>query len=408
MTAMEDAHSRPALAAYASRGVALVFLATAFTAALHHTWFVQRLELANLDALFVLSGSQPKNNITIVEISDEDYKKPEMFGGTSPLKPALVRQLIRAIDDGGARAIGVDIITTEWPANPAEKLQTRAPVVWIRDGEEVGGDLHVDQMGGNGTALCQGPPALEQVDGVVREYFPYFNNGTIPSFTTVLKQVAQDPRTTCQTPNTTYYKPGESRYIGFIKDDSAFDWFSAETLITLSQAQGWSTQQAMKDRIVLLGGAYKDSRDRYATPRGEMYGVRILANILASEMTNTTVKEAGLAVFIMADLLLGFALITVGCYLPRPWSLPVTLFGAPVIVVVLNILLFAGWRYYLSFMPVVVGVIVHSIMEHFHQHRHLLRQHTELEKRHAFLQLELEKLRGPKPTERARQRGDEI
>jgi hypothetical protein len=58
-------------------------------------------------------------------------------------------------------------------------------------------------------------------------------------------------------------------------------------------------------------------------------------------------------------------------------------------------LLFVGWRYYLSFMPVVVGVIVHSVAEHVREHRHLLRERSRLQERNESLQLEVEKLRTP-------------
>ena len=267
-------------------------------------------------------------------------------------------------------------------------------------------------MSGDGKDLRQGPPALETVDGVARKYFPELslNNRAIPSFTTVLKQVAEDPKTTChgeQVPNTADNKPGESHYIGFLGGPSVFQHLHASDVIPLSAAPEWSQRQLLKDRIVLLGGTYRSARDKYATPFGDMYGVEVLGNILASEMTNATVKEAGLAMFIIADLLLGFGMITIAYYLPRFWSLPATFFGAPIIAMALNMLLFVGWRYYLSFMPVVVGVIVHSVVEHVHEHRHLLREHTRLQERHASLQLEVEKLRTPEPGSAAPQSGDD-
>jgi hypothetical protein len=409
---MENAPSRPGLVRYALRGAVLVFFATAITAALHHTWFVQRLELTNLDALLVVSSGHSANNITIVEISDDDYADKKMFGGVSPLKPAVVAQLIQAIDAAGARAIGVDILTADWPADSLQDLHVHAPVVWVRGVEEVGGTQRLDPiMGGDGHDLCQGPPALEEVDGVARKYFPELspNSSSVPSFTTVFKRVIEDPKATCngdQQPKPVDDKPGEPHYIGFLGGPTAFQILSARAVVAGSESPEWSKKQILKDRIVLLGGAYRFARDKYATPLGDMYGVEILGNILASEMTNATVKEAGLSVFIIADLLLGFGIITVAYYLPRPWSLPATLFGAPIVAVALNMLLFMGWRYYLSFMPVVVGVIVHSVAEHVHEHRHLLREHSRLQERNASLQLEIEKLRTPEPVGPAHQTGN--
>ncbi|HJX84974.1 MAG TPA: CHASE2 domain-containing protein, partial [Candidatus Angelobacter sp.] len=404
VNAMQDAHSRPGFVPYALRGAVLVLVATAITAALHHTWFVQRLELTNLDALLVVSSGHQAPDITIVEISDDDYADKKMFGGVSPLKPAVVAKLIQAIDTAGARAIGVDILTADWPADSLQNLHVHAPVVWVRGVEEIGGDLRLDPiMSGDGHDVCQGPPALEEVDGVARKYFPALslNNSSVSSFTTVFKRVIQDPKATCNgepAPNTAGGKPSESRYIGFLGGPSAFQILPAGTVLAGSESPEWSKKQLLKDRIVLLGGAYRYARDRYATPLGDMYGVEILGNILASEMTNAIVKEAGLTVFIIADLLLGFGIITLAYYLPRTWSLPATLLGAPIVAVALNMLLFVGWRYYLSFMPVVVGVIVHSVAEHVREHRQLLREQSRLQERNASLQLEVEKLRAPGPS----------
>jgi CHASE2 domain-containing sensor protein len=398
---MQDAHKRPGFAPYALRGAILVLIATAITATLHHTWFVQRLELTNLDALLVESSGHSAPDITIVEISDDDYADKKMFGGISPLKPEVVGKLVQAIDAAGAKAIGVDILTADWPADSLKDLHIHAPVVWVRGVDEVGGALRLEPiMGGNGNDLCQGPPALEEIDGVARKYFPDLSlgNSSVPSFTTVFNRVIQDPATACnarQTPNGAEKKPGESRYIGFIGGPSVFQILPAGTVLAGSDSPDWSKKQLLKDRIVLLGGAYRYARDKYATPFGDMYGVEILGNILASEMTNATVKEARLTMFILADLLLGFGIITVAYYLPRPWSLPATLFGAPIVAVALNVLLFVGWRYYLSFMPVVVGVIVHSVAEHVREHRHLLREQSRLQERNEALRLEVEKLRTP-------------
>src|ERR1035441_8837842 len=168
----DQGHDRVPFTIFLARGTALVLLATANASVLHHTWFLRKLELANLDALFVLSRSRAVSSIALVEISDDDYKDEKMFGAVSPLKPALVGQIIEAIDAAGGRVIGVDILTTEWPPNSVANLKVRAPVVWVRDLQEIDGTLHLEPiMSGDGEDLCQGPPALQRVDGLVRMYF---------------------------------------------------------------------------------------------------------------------------------------------------------------------------------------------------------------------------------------------
>lgn len=99
---------------YNFEGMVLVLLAPAIGAVLHETWLVGKLQLAKLDSLFVLSRQADVSNVAIVEISNADYSDPKLFKATSPLAPALLQRLIRAIDDAGAQAIGVDILTAEW------------------------------------------------------------------------------------------------------------------------------------------------------------------------------------------------------------------------------------------------------------------------------------------------------
>jgi CHASE2 domain-containing protein len=404
MKAHDD--GRSGFASYAGRGVGILLLTIIIGALLHNTWFARRLERANLDALFVLSGSRPNSDIALVEITDGDYD--EIFSGTSPLDREKVLELIKAIDDAGARAIGVDLVTSNWPAGAAQGVNLRAPVVWVRDEESSQKPPQAPDMGGKGDGLCQGIPALLEVDGVVRNYFPkpVSRGQAIPSFTTRLREVVQCHCQTCSGQEdegtSSVDKPP---YIGFIGDRSAFKPMTAGQVLASAMAPEWRERKLMKGRIILLGGAYKYARDSYATPYGEMFGVEILANIIASEMTGRTIKEVGAGISMASDLLLGFGLIALSYCLPRIWSLPVGIVGSPVIAVALNIALFSGWRYYLSFMPAVVGVIISSVIEHALEHRRLRREHGELkskhgelEKRHTELQLELEKQRSAKPT----------
>lgn len=121
--------------------------------------------------------------------------------------------------------------------------------------------------------------------------------------------------------------------------------------------------------------------------------MEILANILASEISGRTVKEATPTVFVIGELLVGFSLVAAGYYLPLRWSLPVTFFGAPGVAIGLNVLLFAAWRYYLSFMPVVLGVVVHAPGRARTRTSPTYQGYSRLEGRNAKLEAELDKLR---------------
>src|SRR5579884_2068359 len=82
------------------------------------TWLVKRMETANLDALFRARQKKVSTNISVVDVTDEDYQKE--FGGQSPLNPGKLREIIDAIMASDPTVLGVDFDTSAWPGEPPQ------------------------------------------------------------------------------------------------------------------------------------------------------------------------------------------------------------------------------------------------------------------------------------------------
>jgi CHASE2 domain-containing sensor protein len=388
---MNEFSERPPFWSYLRDGAVILLIACTLTLALHNTFIVKKLEVASLDGLFVLFGSHPAPDIMMVEITQDDFANKNLFAGKSPLNRELVTRLIQAIDGGGARAIGVDILSEDWPASTPEHLGVHAPVVWVCGAEQQGKNFQLDPvMGGTQLKLRYGPPAFQAMDGMVRQYFPYLKvvdrSDPVPSFSVQLARAA----------GVREANPAETdtpEFINFLARASSLNGLAAHDVLAASQSPAWAERKLFKDKIVLLGGAFKENRDLYATALGDMYGVEILANILQADLSHRPVHEANWITFIFADLLLGLGIISAAYWLPSPWILPATFFGAPLATMVVGLILFAGWGFFLSFMPVAAGVVIHAIVEHVREHLKLQREHESLRESHDALKRECEKLR---------------
>jgi adenylate cyclase len=63
-----------------------------------------------------------------------------------------------------------------------------------------------------------------------------------------------------------------------------------------------------RDRIVLIGATFADSRDAFPTPRGLMYGVEIHANILHSLLTRSQIQPVSWGASLLLQFLVCFVL----------------------------------------------------------------------------------------------------
>jgi CHASE2 domain-containing sensor protein len=337
-------------------GMLLVTIATVLTALLHESWIVRKVEQSNLAALETLLPQKADGQVVVVEISDDDYV--QMFGASSPLKPEKVAELINAIDAGGAAAIGVDIDDSRWTEEQKKLIHSQAPVVWAQWNEREGEPGSQAQEKDDG---AHAPAFLVSVDGVAHGYHRYLpsQNGARPSFTTLLLRRAHRLGEEKD-------RPTEEQVLPFEASGDQLQTRDAGTLSLDGDASRMRQARPFADRIVLLGGNFASGRDRHMTPIGEMQGVEVMANILQAELGGRHIKPAGRFAFILADLLVGLLLIAIEWKLSqrhRSWTLLTMLVVTPLCAAAFSVAAFAIWRYYFCFLPVIIGVLLHTLLD---------------------------------------------
>lgn len=360
-------------------GLIFVAIAVALTALLHATSFVRSLERANLDSFYALQNPGVNATVDIVVISADDYRN--IFHGVSPLDPEKVLTIVRGIAAAGAAVIGVDILTEDWSPEVARDLDVSAPVVWVQDVARQGPEKAAVKpvLGGAAVAACRGPEAIHQIFGVVREYEPFVRlaeDDIRPSITRVIEAIAADPSATdCGDAKLPRRREAGPEPIPFVGPSATFWHFTAGTVLTAMASPGWRDRQIMRGRIVLLGGTFTQL-DAYETPvQPNMYGVEILANIIAGRRLG----EAQWFIFLGVDAAVGVALILLGHFVGGVWRLAFMV-GAVVAVSLGSLFLFQYFRFYLSFMPVMIGVTVHFLIEEFQGRRELAQANAELKR----------------------------
>ena len=345
----------------------------------NRTWLVQRLQTANLDALF--SGKQWKvsPDVVVVSVTDDDYQT--VFGGTSPLNPG---KLMEAIDDilaGDPRALGVDFDTSAWAGSPAK--YAGKPIVWAREALGEGGSLAMGKVLGGTEEVCYGVPAyFPDEDGIVREYKEFIEGAEhryYPSVALNLVEVAQGGPQACRgaLPNLDRNQSAELEKVNFRGPKPAFDHLSISALKTLKGLPAWAAKP-LQGKIVLLGGAYHAARDAYPTPFGYLAGVDIIANTVDMNLPgNKELKDAPAWVYV-GGYVEGVVLLAGLYFVPRTWRLLIDLLVVPVYALLVNWLAFQWAGTFVSFVPCFVGIVLHGMVEHATEHHRLQRENRKL------------------------------
>jgi CHASE2 domain-containing sensor protein len=132
---------------------------------------------------------------------------------------------------------------------------------------------------------------------------------------------------------------------------------SASTLLKQSKQEDWGRRLEYADKILIIGGSFHSGSDMSLTPIGVMSGLEIAGQALSSILRRKAGKELGKLYSVLIDAGFGLLLFTVGL-----WRRYARLFLAIVIVVLVVLLcVYAFRQYYLfvSFIPFVMGSIVH-------------------------------------------------
>jgi CHASE2 domain-containing sensor protein len=404
------------------KAIVWIVILTAFVHVMEVSGVLKGFEMAGLDTFLRLHGRQMSEHVVIVEITNEDYKDPQLFDGKSPLNNELLLKLVSSVQAYHPAAIGMDFDTNseDWchieysrlanvlPPPEPSNVGSTPPIVWaeVPDSLEeplklspvLGGMLHDPRYAGI-------PRFPVDSDGLVRRYESRFLvagslgacpresskerdhssalssipstahtdsksvRGFMHSFArTILQHACANPGMDCSSVHQHSDHPVIFNFYGDryrfpIIQSSEFIGPSAEAR-SLGENVRDRRKVLLKDKIVLIGGNFSAARDVYMTPLGEMAGVELIALAIESEFGGG-IRETQKWLEKLADLVVGTLIVLIYFYYRRRprLALALSLIGITFVATAFSLLLFRTAAYWFNFAPIIVGMVLHQMLE---------------------------------------------
>lgn len=330
-------------------GIVLTFL-------LSRSGIFRQLETYALDTQVRLQGAAHDSDVAVVTIDDEDYDK--LFQSKSPLDPPTLLKVINAISAGKPKVIGIDIDTSALIFHDLHLPADRPPIVWARNGSfsHRDGKYHAAAlMGGQEPNPLFGLVILQlDPDGAIRRYPRLCDTSRepMPSFPWAVF-TAFDPGTAAKLPATR-----DDLFIKFAGDreGSHRQHFTASRILSLADGPGWQTDSPIKDKVVLLGGAYS-AADEHDTPLGWMLGVEVLACAVETELHGGGLHPASsILVTILGGLVSLFMLLLFQHFTPVK-ALLLSSLAIPLLGMASSLVTFRSMAFWPNFVPIPLAVL---------------------------------------------------
>jgi CHASE2 domain-containing sensor protein len=398
-----------------------IFLAL-MMAGLEHLGVLRGFESYALDAMLRSRTTQPVSNLVIVTIDDQDYR--DIFGGTSPVNPDRLEEVLRAIADGQPRVIGVDLDTSA----PQFARSTWPSVMWARDARPLCPDadetadaeaacepddlVRLGACGGQLTERLTDKHHIEtdpttgvvvfpqDEDGVVRRYRRTFESteaeppsalkGEIDTLPwAVVQQYADATRAASDQPcvecdridRLRHEDGGHELVLNFAGDRYRFNRLPVRFLLQAAAKDYWKTDSPLRDSIVLVGGTYRAARDSYATPVGIRFGVELIAQAIESDLQGGGIRRINWAIATALDFVAGWILLYLSWRFTGRKSIWINIAGIIVLSLGASLLAFNAFAYWFNFTAVLSGIWVHMLWEHSLERRELKHELAEFRRR---------------------------
>jgi|GEM_PF-1356313 len=399
----------------------VVVLVSLLTFVLDHYGWLKSFETAALDRFFILRERVPARDVVMVEIDDGDYQ--QLFHETSPLDPETLGDIIEAVAKNQPKLIAVDIDTSASVFKDMKISAAWPPVIWARGARPGGGEGRgdpvlsrlpadedvfvpekilgrVDQPTDLLTGIALMPVDSDsQIRHLQREY-PVTNGGgatdsavKVESFHwAIVKKYCELARgdRRCEKlfpPRTETVGHGEDELILNL----AIDPYAFETPIKVSRvldeagtgnvSGGSPVFLSLKDKIVLLGGKYKASRDYYETPTGTKYGLDLTAIAVESELSGTGIRPAGHFTLIILEVLAGLTLVVFNYIFPHGWKHLIALAAIPLVALFGSFIAFSSLALWANFIPTLVATQIHVLYDKRAEAKQLEREVQDLRDR---------------------------
>lgn len=321
---------------------------------------LRQLETYALDTQVRLREPQTDSDVVIVRIDDADYVS--LFQGKSPLDPAVLSKVISAIAAGKPKVIGVDIETSAPAFRELQPSPDWPTMVWARNGvysKRAGKFLLSPLLGQPNPPVLSGFVLLAlEPDGAIRRYprLCETDQGPIETFPWAVAK-AYAPAEAAKREAT-----AEGLFIDFAGDNEGSHrlHFTASRILELADGPGWQTNSPIKDKIVLLGGAY-GATDEHDTPQGWMLGVEVLAYATETELHGGgTTPPSPILVTVLGGIV-GLSLLIVFQHFKPLKALLISVVAIPVLGVLGSLVTFKSMAFWAYFVPIPLSILVQEI-----------------------------------------------
>ena len=355
-------------------GISLLMLA------FEQAGWLERFETAGIDAFNLLQTPHDPTHVVIVGIDDDDYG--DLFKGRSPLDANELRDLIEAIALGKPKVIGVDLDTSSDAFRGIESAENWPPIVWAEDAIEAQGKFRqIPALGGSSLrgGDGQGIAGLPQdPDGITRRYrreFQLEGGGDGRSFPWVVVQSFSNGglRDCCQAGAQSTNSSERGLLLNFSGERFNFSPLSARFVLKIAREPGWADNGPLRNRIVLLGGFFRASRDTQITPIGKMAGVQLMAQAIETELRGGGIRPLNEVLAFILDILAGTILVWFSYRFRLSTALTLSLLAIPFFSLTSSYLAFASFGRWFNFVPVIIGVLIHELYHHAREYHHLLK-----------------------------------
>ena len=338
------------------KSIPVVIIGIALTFILSRSGFFRQIETYSLDTQVRLQGAPDDSPVAVVQIDDADFAS--LFQEKSPLDPAALHRVIDAIAAGKPRVIGVVIDTSAPEYKDFRPGEGWPPTVWAQNGaySYKEGKYHLfNVLGGQPAPALTGLVVLKlDPDKAIRRYprLCETERGPLPSFPwAVAKQFApaeaagRDPTQ-------------QELFIKFAGDNEGSHrlHFTASRILELADGPGWQTDSPIKDKIVLLGGAY-DVADEHDTPLGWMLGVEVLAYVIETELDGGGMPPPSPILITVVGGLIGLLLLLLFQHFTPVKGFLISGLAIPVAGVICSLLVFKITSFWAYFVPIPLAVL---------------------------------------------------
>jgi len=331
-----------------------------------------------LDFYFWIKGGTRAPEIVLVAIDNAAFQR---LNERQPLPRDYLAGVVRGLRKSGARVIGLDVDLRRQTIPPNDRDLSAAilgasgnpvaPVVvarTLRAVPDADGEIRYRP-----TPLYD--PALEKVsgfaevpkddDGFFRRIplvVPLENEQFFPSLSLALlaRLGGQDPATFARTLagpepielslpewDEARGKPRGTSPLRFLRDDDwkinfvgpagSFLTIGSDAVYTLGKSnEAVAQDNPFRDRIVLIGATFSESRDAFPTPRGILPGVEIHANILHTLLTRSQIQPVAWGTTLNLQFLLCLLLSALFVVVRPNRALLISLGGAAFLTIGLN------------------------------------------------------------------------